>query len=74
LIVTLYFSFLAYLFAREKNYLISALIGGLLLLQVALGISNIIYRLPLYVAIAHNLGALFLLLGLSYARLRSREY
>jgi len=74
LIVTLYFSFLAYLFAREKNYFISALIGGLLLLQVALGISNIIYRLPLYVAIAHNLGALFLLLGLSYARLRSREY
>jgi cytochrome c oxidase assembly protein subunit 15 len=74
LIVTLYFSFLTYLFAREKNYFISALIGGLLLLQVALGISNIIYRLPLYVAIAHNLGALFLLLGLSYARLRSREY
>ena len=74
LIVTLYFLFLAYLFAKEKNYFVSGLIGGLLVLQLALGISNIIYRLPLYVAIAHNLGALFLLLGLSYARLRSREY
>ena len=70
LIVTLYFLFLAYLFAKEKNYFVSGLIGGLLFLQLALGISNIIYRLPLYVAIAHNLGALFLLLGLSYARLR----
>jgi cytochrome c oxidase assembly protein subunit 15 len=74
LIVTLYFLFLAYLFAKEKNYFVSGLIGGLLFLQLALGISNIIYRLPLYVAIAHNLGALFLLMGLSYARLRSREY
>ena len=74
LIVTLYFLFLAYLFAKEKNYFVSGLIGALLFLQLALGISNIIYRLPLYVAIAHNLGALFLLLGLSYARLRSREY
>ena len=59
---------------KEKNYFVSGLIGGLLFLQLALGISNIIYRLPLYIAIAHNLGALFLLLGLSYARLRSREY
>jgi cytochrome c oxidase assembly protein subunit 15 len=74
LIVTLYFLFLAYLFAKEKNYFVSGLIGSLLFLQLALGVSNIIYRLPLYVAIAHNLGALFLLLGLSYARLRSREY
>ena len=74
LIVTLYFLFLAYLFAKERNYFISGLIASLLLLQLVLGVSNIVYRLPLYVAIAHNLGALFLLLGLSYARLRSREY
>ena len=74
LIVTLYFLFLAYLFSKEKNYFISGLIASLLFLQLVLGVSNIVYRLPLYVAIAHNLGALFLLLGLSYARLRSREY
>ena len=74
LIVTLYFLFLAYIFAKEKHYFVSGLIGSLLFLQLALGISNIIYKLPLYVAIAHNLGALFLLLGISYARLRSREY
>ena len=74
LIVTLYLLFLAYLFAKERNYFISGLIASLLFLQLVLGVSNIVYRLPLYVAIAHNLGALFLLLGLSYARLRSREY
>ena len=74
LVVTVYFLALAYLFARNKNYFVSGLIGGLLFLQLVLGVSNIIYRLPLYVAIAHNLGALFLLLGLSYVRLRTREY
>lgn len=74
LIVTLYFLFLTYLFVKEKNYFIAGLIASLLFLQLVLGVSNIVYRLPLYVAIAHNLGALFLLLGLSYARLRSREY
>ena len=74
LVVTVYFLALAYLFARNKNYFVSGLIAGLLFLQLVLGVSNIIYRLPLYVAIAHNLGALFLLLGLSYVRLRTREY
>tara|TARA_B100001029_G_scaffold69911_1_gene56879 strand:- start:1071 stop:2066 length:996 start_codon:yes stop_codon:yes gene_type:complete len=71
--VTLYFIFLCYLFMRDGQYSLAKLLSGLLFLQLALGISNIIFMLPLYVAIGHNLGALFLLIGLSYARLKSRE-
>ena len=53
--------------------------GSLLLLlvlaQVALGISNVVYSLPLWVAVAHNAGAallLFVVVGL-LARLREPE-
>lgn len=47
----------------------------LLLAQVALGISNVIFGLPLWVAVAHNAGAallLFVVVGL-LARLRAPE-
>ena len=36
----------------------------LLVIQVALGISNIIWSLPLWVAVAHNAGGAFLLLSM----------
>lgn len=47
----------------------------LVLAQVALGISNVVYSLPLWVAVAHNAGAallLFVLVGL-LSRLREPE-
>ncbi len=38
------------------------LIGGLLLVQIALGISNVVFGLPLWIAVAHNgVGALLLI-------------
>jgi len=40
------------------------LIGGLLLLQVSLGIGNVVLQLPLAVAVAHNAVAALLLLSL----------
>ena len=41
---------------------LASTIGILLLTQISLGIINVVYVLPLYVAIAHNLvGALLLL-------------
>lgn len=43
---------------------IGILIGGLLALQIALGIGNIVLHLPLAVAVAHNAGAALLLLSL----------
>ena len=45
--------------------------ASLIGLQLALGVSNIYFQVPLYVAIAHNLGALFLLMYLSFVRLKS---
>ncbi len=43
---------------------VAALIGGLLLLQLALGLGNVLLSLPLGVATAHNGGAALLLLSL----------
>ena len=70
LLVTFYFVALIASFYSEKLKKYSGVLSFFLLLQLLLGISNIIYRLPLYVAIAHNLGALFLLLAISYFRLK----
>jgi heme a synthase len=39
-------------------------LAGLLLLQLALGISNVVFALPLWVAVGHNAGAALLLLCL----------
>ncbi|NCV46252.1 MAG: heme A synthase, partial [Proteobacteria bacterium] len=41
---------------------LASTIGILLLTQISLGIINVVYVLPLYVAIAHNLVAALLLL------------
>ena len=70
LAVTAYFFLLILTFIRENQYRFAKILAGLLFLQIALGISNIIYSLPLYVAIAHNLGALLLLISISYFRLK----
>ena len=37
---------------------------GLLALQVALGVSNVVFAVPLWVAVAHNFGAVALLVSL----------
>ena len=43
---------------------LASTLGILLLTQITLGIINVVYVLPLYVAIAHNLVAACLLLAL----------
>ena len=70
ILVTFYFVALIASFYSEKLKKYSYVLSFFLFLQLLLGVSNIIYRLPLYVAIAHNLGALFLLLAISYFRLK----
>ena len=70
ILVTFYFVALIASFYSEKLKKYSGVLTFFLFLQLLLGVSNIIYRLPLYVAIAHNLGALFLLLAISYFRLK----
>lgn len=51
--------------ARSHFYrYFGALIGFLLLVQVALGISNVVFGVPLWVAVAHNFGGVLLLISL----------
>jgi len=48
------------------------MLGGLLLLQLGLGIANVLLSLPLSLAVAHNLGAAALLAALVAANFRLR--
>jgi cytochrome c oxidase assembly protein subunit 15 len=67
LVTFLYLGWLAVrLIGRGQHGLerIGILIGVLLTLQIALGIGNIVFSLPLAVAVAHNAGAALLLLSL----------
>jgi len=68
LLVTIVIGFLIFkLFrnagGREMNNLASILLA-LLIIQVSLGLSNVIFSLPLWVAVAHNAGGALLLLTL----------
>lgn len=47
-------------------------IGGLLSLQITLGISNVLFSLPLALAVAHNAGAAWLLCALVWLNYRVR--
>lgn len=74
LIVTLYLSWLVVRLLRAPGYAAMGLaIGGLLVLQFSLGISNVLFSLPLAVAVAHNAGAAFLLSSLVVLNYRMRR-
>ncbi len=68
LITTLYLGgFAAWLLVRTQQTSVRALaliLMVLLITQVGLGISNVLFKLPLPVAVAHNAGAALLLLSL----------
>jgi cytochrome c oxidase assembly protein subunit 15 len=49
------------------------LVGALLLVQVTLGISNVLFSLPIAVAVAHNAGAALLLASLVLLNFRIRR-
>ncbi|WP_133406930.1 COX15/CtaA family protein [Parashewanella tropica] len=46
---------------------------GLLLLQISLGVMNVLFQLPIGVAVSHNAGALLLLLCLIYINFHARR-
>ena len=74
LIVVLYLGGLVLRLLRTPGYAGMGLaIGGLLALQVALGISNVLLSLPLPVAVAHNTGAELLLSSLVLLNFRVRR-
>lgn len=65
LIVTVYLVWLAMRLYRISGYSgIATMLLGTLALQVGLGISNVVFSLPLPVAVAHNAGAAVLLAGM----------
>lgn len=65
LLVTLYLGWLVLRLARTPGYVCLGLaVGGLLVVQVTLGISNVLFSLPLGLAVAHNAGAALLLSSL----------
>ena len=74
LVVTLYLGWLVTRLLRSPGYAGMGLaIGGLLTLQVSLGISNVVFSLPLPVAVAHNAGAALLLASLVLLNYRVRR-
>lgn len=73
-VVTLYLGWLVLRLLRTPGYASMGLaVGGLLVLQVSLGISNVLYSLPLGVAVAHNAGAALLLASLVLLNFRVRR-
>ena len=48
---------------RTRHLKLGQVVGGLLLLQCILGVSNVVFDLPLVVAVMHNAGGAALLLG-----------
>lgn len=73
-LVTLVLLALAWQLKQHAQPRLAALLVLALLVQISLGISNVVFHLPLLVAVAHNLGgaALLLTLVLINYRLRSR--
>jgi len=56
---------LALLYTKNPNFKWSAIrVSVLLAIQIGLGISNVVFSLPLVVAVAHNLVAAFLLVSI----------
>jgi cytochrome c oxidase assembly protein subunit 15 len=65
LVVTLFLGWLVLRLLRTPGYAgIGLVVGSLLILQVTLGIGNVLLSLPLAVAVAHNSGAELLLASL----------
>lgn len=74
LILTVYLGWLALRLFRTPGYAgMGLMICVLLVLQVSLGISNVLLSLPLALAVAHNAGAALLLSGLVLLNHRVRR-
>ena len=71
LIVTLYLGWLVVRLLRTPAYAgLAVIVGGLLVLQVSLGIGNVLLSLPLGLAVAHNTGAALLLASMVWLNYR----
>lgn len=74
LVVFVYLAWLVARLFRTPGYRgVGVLVGALLLIQVSLGISNVLFSLPIAVAVAHNGGAALLLGSLVLLNFRIRR-
>jgi cytochrome c oxidase assembly protein subunit 15 len=74
LVVFVYLAWLVASLFRTPGYRgVGVLVGALLLIQVSLGISNVLFSLPIAVAVAHNAGAALLLGSLVLLNYRIRR-
>lgn len=74
LIVALYLGWLVLRLLRTPGYAgVGLAVGGLLTLQISLGISNVLFSLPLGLAVAHNAGAALLLASMVLLNYRVRR-
>ena len=74
LVVVLYLSGLVLRLLHTPGYAgVGMAVGGLLVLQISLGISNVLFSLPLAVAVAHNAGAELLLASLVWLNFKVRR-
>ncbi|WP_324780193.1 COX15/CtaA family protein [Thiobacillus sedimenti] len=74
LLVTLYLGWLVVRLLRTPGQAtMGGVVGALLTLQVSLGISNVVFSLPLPVAVAHNAGAALLLSSMVWLNFRLRR-
>lgn len=70
LVVFGHLSMLAIFLWRQGTHSVALLLGSLLLLQIGLGISNVVFGLPLAIATAHNGVAALLMMSLLLVRIR----
>jgi cytochrome c oxidase assembly protein subunit 15 len=70
LVTTVLFIILTYFLFKLSALKEALMVGGLLLIQVLLGILNVLLSLPLHVAVAHNAVAALLLLSVVYVSFR----
>jgi len=61
------------LWARSDARTLAATLGGILIAQIALGVANVHFSLPLAVATAHNATGALLLLAVVTVNYRSRD-
>lgn len=74
LFVTIYLVWLTLRLFKISGYSgIASMLLGTLTLQVLLGISNVVFSLPLPVAVAHNVGAALLLAGMVMLNFKVRR-
>lgn len=72
LLLTLILGTLAYKLWQAQERKLAHAIGGALLLQLLIGVGNIVFSLPLFLAVAHNAGAALLVVVVVIVNYRLR--